>query len=103
VKFDWLRSFAIDWARLPNHERRLFELVVRQQFHPACERFAEDSSTPWPRGLRVKRVQGYPGVWEMTWSFAGPDGRATFEFIEIEGELAVRWRRIGDHGIFGRP
>ncbi len=28
-------------------------------------------------GLRVKRVQGYPGVWEMTWA---PDGRATFEY-----------------------
>lgn len=28
-------------------------------------------------GLRVKRVQGYPGVWEMTWA---ADGRATFEY-----------------------
>jgi hypothetical protein len=27
--------------------------------------------------LRVKRVQGHPGVWEMTWA---PDGRATFEY-----------------------
>ena len=39
----------------------------------------------------------------MTWSFAEPDGRATFEFVEIEGELAIRWRRIGTHEIFGRP
>jgi hypothetical protein len=39
----------------------------------------------------------------MTWSFAGPDGGATFEFIGIEGELAIRWRRIGGHDIFGRP
>ena len=28
-------------------------------------------------GLRVTRVQGYPGVWEMTWA---ADGRATFEY-----------------------
>jgi hypothetical protein len=103
VKFDWLSSFDRDWSRLSAQERRLFERVVRQQFHPACERFAQDPSTPWPRGLRVKRVQGFPGTWEMTWSFAGPDGRATFEFIEIDDELAIRWRRIGGHDIFGRP
>ncbi|MFN2495860.1 MAG: SDR family NAD(P)-dependent oxidoreductase [Pseudonocardiaceae bacterium] len=30
----------------------------------------------WP-GLRVKSVQGWPGVWEMT---RAPDGRATFEY-----------------------
>jgi hypothetical protein len=39
----------------------------------------------------------------MTWSFAGPGGRATFEWIAIEGELALRWRRIGGHEILGRP
>jgi hypothetical protein len=39
----------------------------------------------------------------MTWSFAGPDGRETFEWIELEAKLAIRWRRIGGHGIFGRP
>ncbi|MFO7531790.1 MAG: hypothetical protein R6W93_04960 [Candidatus Limnocylindrales bacterium] len=48
-------------------------------------------------------MQGTTGVWEMTWSFAGPDGRATFEWIEIDGERAIRWRRIGGHEIFGRP
>lgn len=103
MKFEAVRSFIADWTGLPKQERDLFERVVRGQFHPACERFAQDPSTPWPRGLRVKRVQGYPGVWEMTWSFAGPDGRATFEWAEIDGELAVRWRRIGGHEIFGRP
>ena len=77
--------------------------VVGREFHPACERYARDPSTPWPRGLRVKRVVGVPGVWEMTWSFAGPDGRATFEWCEVDGELAIRWRRIGGHDIFGRP
>jgi len=51
----------------------------------------------------VKDVEGAPGVWEMTWSFAGPDGRATFEWIEIEGETASRWRRIGGHAILGAP
>jgi len=40
---------------------------------------------------------------EMTWSFAGPDGRATFELVEVDGEPAIRWRRIGDHRIFEEP
>lgn len=103
MKFDWLNAFSADWARLTDQERALFQRVVRGQFHPACERLARDPSTPWPRSLRVKRVQGMRGVWEMTWSFAGPDGRATFEWIEIEGALAIRWRRVGGHEIFGRP
>ncbi len=103
MKFDWLSSFDADWARLSAGEHRLFESVVREQFHPACERYRTDPASPWPRGLRVKRVQGMRGVWEMTWSFSGLDGRATFEWIEIDGELAIRWRRIGGHSIFGRP
>lgn len=53
-------------------------------------------------GLRVKRVQGYPGVWEMTWA---PDGRATFEYGDElrSGEPHIIWRRIGTHGIFRQP
>ena len=102
MKFDWLSSFGADWSRLSARERRLFESVVRERFHPACERYRHDPAAPWPRSLRVKRVQGMPGVWEMTWSFAGPDGRATFEWIEVDGELAIRWRRIGGHDILSR-
>lgn len=103
MKYDWLERFEADWARLSHEERTLFARVVRMEFNVACERFAHDPSMAWPRGLRVKRVQGAPGVWEMTWSFAGPDGRATFEWILIDGDLAVRWRRIGGHEVFARP
>ena len=103
MKHAELRSFARDWVRLSADERARFLDVLRNEFHPACERFGQDPSTPWPRGLRVKRVQGMPGVWEMTWSFGGPDGRATFEWLEIDGKLGVRWRRIGRHEIFSRP
>jgi hypothetical protein len=53
--------------------------------------------------LRVRDVEGAPGVIEMTWSFAGPDGRATFEWVVRDGEPRIRWRRIGGHAIFGRP
>jgi hypothetical protein len=53
-------------------------------------------------GLRVKRVQGYPGVWEMSWA---PDGRATFEYGQEQrpGESHIVWRRIGTHNIFRQP
>jgi hypothetical protein len=84
-------------------EQGLFLRVVQRDFHPACERFAQDPGAAWPRGLRVKRVQGAPGVWETTWSFAGPDGRASFEWTQEQGELVVRWRRIGGHVVFERP
>jgi hypothetical protein len=39
----------------------------------------------------------------MTWSFAGPEGRATFEWMVIEDEPRIRWRRIGFHAIFEEP
>lgn len=57
----------------------------------------------WPARLRIKDVENASGVWEMTWSFAGPDGRATFEYFEVGGESGIRWRRIGNHSIFKDP
>lgn len=103
MKHQELDTFIRDLHRLSQGERDMFADVVQHEFHPACERFSEDPESPWPRGLRVKRVRGNLGIWEMTWSFAGLDGRATFEFIEIDGKLAIRWRGIGGHEIFGRP
>ena len=103
MRFDWTTAFAGDWHQLPDGHRALFRAVVSAEFHPACERLRADPTSPFPKKLRVKPVTGAPGIWEMTWSFAGPDGRATFEWIEIAGEPTVRWRRIGDHAIFGSP
>jgi hypothetical protein len=61
--------------------------VAAKRFHPR---------------LRVKRVQGAPQVWEMSWA---PDGRATFEYgPEVRpGEAHIIWRRIGTHSIFRQP
>jgi hypothetical protein len=103
LKFEVTPAFEGDWARLSGRERATFREVVTERFHPACERRRADPTSGWPTSLRVKDVVGAPGVWEMTWSFAGPDGRATFEWIEIDGEPAIRWRRIGGHAIFGAP
>lgn len=94
---DVLASFWRDWDRLtPQQQRDFREAVARfiadlkngdQSFHPR---------------LRVKRVQGHPGVWEMTWAY---DGRATFQYGEEmhPGEAHIVWRRIGTHAIFRRP
>ena len=52
--------------------------------------------------LRLKRVQGPGGIWEITWA---PDGRATFAYGPevFPGEPHIIWRRIGSHDIFQDP
>ncbi len=102
MKFEVTKSFEADWRRLSPGEAKLFRDAL-SAFVPACDRYAADPTAKWPASLRVRDVEGAPGVWEMTWSFSGPDGRATFEFVRIEGTLGVRWRRIGGHAIFARP
>jgi len=53
-------------------------------------------------GLRVKSVQGYPNVLEMTWA---DDGRATFHYGSERrpGDPHIVWRRIGNHDILDNP
>ena len=102
MKFEVTDAFRADRRRLSESERgRLAEVLPA--FVAACDRYAADPASAWPSSLRVKDVEGAPGVFEMTWSFSGPDGRATFEWVRIDGELAVRWRRIGTHDILGNP
>lgn len=102
MKFEVTDAFRADRKRLSEIERRLVADVL-PSFVAACDRYAADPTVAWPASLRVKDVEGAPRVFEMTWSFSGPDGRATFEWIQIDGELAVRWRRIGGHSIFQDP
>ena len=77
----------------------MFGRVVVEEFSPACDAFRATPSTPFPDRLRVKAIVAAPGLFEMTWSFSGPDGRATFEWMDLDGEPAVRWRRVGGHRI----
>jgi hypothetical protein len=61
------------------------------------------SSPPaFPPALRVKRVQGADGVWEVTFS---ADGRATFAYGDQlqPGEPHVTWRRVGTHDVLSDP
>jgi hypothetical protein len=103
MKYETTPAFDADFRRLKPEHRATFREVLRAKFIPACQALTADPNTVWPKSLRVKSVQGAPGVLEMTWSFASPDGRATFELVTVDGELRCRWRRIGDHDVFKRP
>ena len=71
----------------------------------AGEKFIADLAAPetgFHPSLRVKRMQGHRGIWEMSWA---PDGRATFQYgDEVHpGQAHIIWRRVGTHSIFRRP
>ncbi len=84
---DVLASFWRDWDRLTPQQQREFRRAV-QQFITDLKGGGQGFH-PRPR---VKRVQGGPGVWEMSWA---PDGRATFQYGEEvhQGQAHVVWRR----------
>lgn len=103
MKSETTPAFDGDYRRLQPEHRATFRQVLRDKFIPACAQLAEDPATAWPKSLRVKAVRGAPGVLEMTWSFAGPDGRATFELVTVDGEIRCRWRRVGGHDVFADP
>ena len=48
-------------------------------FSTRCRKMVSDlrAGHPFRPSLRIKGVQGHPGVFEMTWA---PDGRATFHY-----------------------
>lgn len=102
MKFDVEDDFVADYRRLNNEERALFRDAIRQ-INDAYDRRGDQPFPRWSTSLRIRRMRDVRGVWEMTWSFAGPDGRATFSLIDADGEVILKWRRIGDHRIFERP
>jgi len=102
VKFEVTDRFRADRRRLSDEERAVVDRHL-PDFVAACDRFSADPAATWPAGLRVRDVEGAPGVLEVTFNFSGPDLRATFEWVRIGAELAVRWRRVGGHRIFREP
>lgn len=107
MRFETTHSFETDYRKLGDEEKHLFRDAVHK-FNGACDAALAKGQRPrWPKSLRVKDVEGAPGIWEMTWSFSGPDGRATWEWITVTVDgvavPAVRWRRIGGHSIFTHP
>ena len=108
MRFERTEHFNADYRRLSKTNQELFRRAARE-FNDASDVFI-DSNDPssWPARLRVKPVVNAPGVFEMTWSFSGPDGRATWEWTTVgdsggSQHPAVRWRRLGDHKIFRNP
>jgi hypothetical protein len=88
------------WARFDREFRRL-PRELQQAFLAMLPAFIEAlraDPPSFPVNLRVKRVRGREGVWEITFA---PDGRATFAYGPevIDGQPHVIWRRIGTHDI----
>lgn len=93
--FERLARFDREFRRLPRELQRAFLEML-----PAFIAGLRAEPPAFPPGLRIKRVQGTAGVWEITFA---PDGRATFAYgNEVHpGEPHVIWRRIGTHEILG--
>jgi len=93
---DVLESFWRDWADLTPQQKKSFRRAVAKLVDDLRARRGIRA------GLRVKRVQGAPGIYELTWA---PDGRATFSYGRslAEDEPHVIWRRIGTHGVLREP
>ncbi|MHB1615562.1 MAG: hypothetical protein ACYCXA_11435 [Actinomycetes bacterium] len=108
MRFERTEPFKADYQRLSEDEREKFRTAARA-FSSAGDRFVETKDpSSWPASLRVKAVANAPGIFEITWSFSGPDGRATWEWttvVDADGRLwpTVRWRRLGSHRIFREP
>ena len=89
------RGFLVEFERLTPEQQRLFREAVRK--------FVEDLGTRVIRkGLRVKRVQGRAGVWEMT---RADDGRASFAYGDSRrpGDPHIIGLRIGTHEFVKNP
>jgi hypothetical protein len=95
--FERLARFDREFRRLPRELQRAF-LAVLPTFIAALRA----APPAFPPSLRVKRVQGSSGVWEMTYA---PDGRATFAYGNevVAGEPHIIWRRIGTHDVLPDP
>ena len=94
--YAWLAKFRADFERLSPAQQAAF-LVAVQQFVEDLQR-----TRTFRKGLRVKRIQGATGMFEMTWA---ADGRATFEYGDelAHGQPHVVWRRVGTHAFFKQP
>ena len=93
--YDTTDSFERDWKQLSDEQKA--------QFREAARKFNQDldSGGPFRKGLRVKGVRGFDGVYEMTWA---DDGRATFQYGHgSQGRSHIIWRRVGTHEVFSRP
>lgn len=69
---------------------------LRQTLQRKLDLFCKNPGHP---SLRVKKVRGYKGVWELSIT---EQYRVTFEWAEGEGIRTVILRRVGTHEILKR-
>ncbi len=95
--FEVSEAFRRDVASLTSGQYARFQVAVRR-FIEDLRAMEAGEQVGFRPGLRVKRVLGTSGLYEMTWS---PDGRATFSWGEpiIRGTKHIEWVRCGDHSI----
>lgn len=102
MKYRVLPRFEADYRKLSATEREMFREALTI-FIEACGAYEQQPDRfVWPKRLRVEKLSGTP-IMAMTWSLAGPDGRATFQFDTLDGEMLVVWRRVGRHAIYREP
>lgn len=99
--YDLENRFRRDWARLDKNQQKIFR-EARDRLLDDLKEMEAGRRSRFRRGLGVKGVKGYSGVFEMRW---GPDGRATFSWGEEKrpGQRHIMWRRCGDHEILKDP
>ena len=107
MKYRRTDEFKRDYKKLKPEHQNAFRDVVLEKFAPACDAWATAAETKlpyvWPASLRVAELKNTDRIMEMTWSFASPDGRTTFQFERREEEWLCTWRRIGDRGVYTSP
>lgn len=95
MRFRPTQTFWQAYATLPGE--------VKEQAREAFRRFQEGAERPpFHPSLRIRRMQGHPGIWE---------GHVTLQYVftyHIEqdpetGETTYVFRNIGTHDIYRRP
>jgi hypothetical protein len=86
--FERLARFDREFRRLPRELQRAFLEML-----PTFVAALRQDPPAFPPALRVHRVQGMTGAWEITFA---PDGRATLEYGKeiVAGAPHVIWRRV---------
>ena len=90
-------AFMRAYMRLPHTQRMQFKMAL-QEFVSALLDMESGRANTFPLKLRIKKVKGVEGCWEMTWA---QNGRAVFSWGQEQqpGKRHVVWLDIGDHDI----
>lgn len=98
MKYQTMAGFDLALAKLPRECRRLFVDAVRGHLIPALAVGAHRGEAPWSKRLRVHKIGE---TYSLTWSLAGPEGRALFTIgPDSDGQPLLTWLAIGYHDIY---